>query len=502
MAVDSNEAAYRKAQIEFVTNNHGTTARETLLMLMPSVCSLLLMLTTSCILGKYLNRATRFILEFLIVIVPTILCCTIYSDAKISVCLALLTLSCTNFMLMIIMANPTTIGNSQPSRVGTRHPFITNFRALTNLLTAICILAVDFKVFPRRHAKTEVYGYSLMDTGVGFFVIANALVSPEARDSGDRRTSGFLTTASRNLHDCLRSCIPLLILGSARYFSVEYLNYQKHVTEYGVHWNFFITLAAVKILTSIVTSLITPNRSLLLGISILGMYEYLLSQKTVKKWVFGHSREGFLNANREGIVSTLGYTGLYFIGVVVGRLIHSTYLRASRAQTGRSTYFNFTIFGRTFEAQYSESMILCVKLSLIAAQACIATLFLNGYRRTSRKLANAGYCAWMVTLSTVMLTLLLLIDIIADIFKQVTSKNKNVTQVQNQISSIPEIFEAINYNGLAFFLICNFLTGAVNMTVRTLYVPDIEAVQIITAYMLASTGLFAVLFRFKIQIKL
>ena len=62
-----------------------------------------------------------------------------------------------------------------------KKPFITNFRAYANIATAICILAVDFVIFPRRFCKSETYGTGLMDIAVGGFVIANAIVSPEAR---------------------------------------------------------------------------------------------------------------------------------------------------------------------------------------------------------------------------------------------------------------------------------------------------------------------------------
>ena len=51
-----------------------------------------------------------------------------------------------------------------------------------NIGTAICILAVDFVVFPRRFCKAETYGTGLMDLGVGSFIISNAIVSPEARN--------------------------------------------------------------------------------------------------------------------------------------------------------------------------------------------------------------------------------------------------------------------------------------------------------------------------------
>ena len=66
-------------------------------------------------------------------------------------------------------------------------PFITALRTYTNLFTAIAILAVDFTIFPRRFVKAETYGTGLMDIGVGLFVVAHGLTSPEARGISDQR---------------------------------------------------------------------------------------------------------------------------------------------------------------------------------------------------------------------------------------------------------------------------------------------------------------------------
>ena len=52
---------------------------------------------------------------------------------------------------------------------------------LNVLMTCICILAVDFRVFPRSFAKTETFGVSLMDVGVGTYIISSALTSKYAR---------------------------------------------------------------------------------------------------------------------------------------------------------------------------------------------------------------------------------------------------------------------------------------------------------------------------------
>jgi len=49
----------------------------------------------------------------------------------------------------------------------------------------------------------------------------------------------------------LKSSTPLMLLGLIRMFSVKSLDYQESVTEYGVHWNFFFTLAVVKVSESI-----------------------------------------------------------------------------------------------------------------------------------------------------------------------------------------------------------------------------------------------------------
>ena len=45
-------------------------------------------------------------------------------------------------------------------------------------------------------------------------------------------------------------CVPLLALGLARLLSVKASGYHEHVSEYGLHWNFFFSLAASKLIAS------------------------------------------------------------------------------------------------------------------------------------------------------------------------------------------------------------------------------------------------------------
>ncbi|GBO36375.1 hypothetical protein AVEN_186082-1, partial [Araneus ventricosus] len=59
--------------------------------------------------------------------------------------------------------------------------FVTGYRGQLLLATATSILAVDFNFFPVRFAKTETYGWSMMDAGVGSFILLQGLCSSHGK---------------------------------------------------------------------------------------------------------------------------------------------------------------------------------------------------------------------------------------------------------------------------------------------------------------------------------
>ncbi|CAN1235647.1 Uncharacterized protein At4g17910 [Linum perenne] len=176
------------------------------------------------------------------------------------------------------------------------------------IVTCMCILAVDFTIFPRRYAKTETYGTSLMDLGVGSFIVTNALVSRQAR-----------CISSMNWKAAIKSSSPLLVLGFARLLSTRSVDYQVHVAEYGVHWNFFFTLAAVTILTSIIC--IPPKYSGILGLLLLVGYQWWLINGLNLFLLSNERGADFLSQNKEGLFSILGYWGIYLLGVQLGHYL-------------------------------------------------------------------------------------------------------------------------------------------------------------------------------------
>lgn len=51
----------------------------------------------------------------------------------------------------------------------------------------------------------------------------------------------------------MMSVIFPLIVGSLRFLLLEYVDYQEHPSEWGIHWNFYTTVAAINIMQAFVT---------------------------------------------------------------------------------------------------------------------------------------------------------------------------------------------------------------------------------------------------------
>lgn len=177
-------------------------------------------------------------MEYLTVVLPTLVAFTHLANHLFTLILVLLSA----VLIPNIMGSTFQLPKNLDFAPGQKKPFLCNFRAYVNIATAISILAVDFVIFPRRFAKTETYGTGLMDVGVGSFIISNAIVCQEARGTSTD-SSSFVCSVKKEL----RAVSLLLGLGLARFVAVKSTDYQEHVSEYGVHWNFFLTLAFVRV---------------------------------------------------------------------------------------------------------------------------------------------------------------------------------------------------------------------------------------------------------------
>jgi len=236
----------------FVTGLEGTTVAEINIITATILCGYLFRCCCLVCIPILFSRVSSslvagFLWEFVSMILPAVLVFTVLADYAgyifiVELCACGLLVS---VKLLAAGKALDSLRHSLGSKYPLRHPYLTVTRTFVNLFTAIAILAVDFTIFPRRLAKAETFGTGLMDIGVGAFLMAHGLTSPEAREgvASARLRKGY----GKLLMATCRQVLPLVILGLLRLVLVKSAGYQEHVTEYGVHWNFFFTIAAVRV---------------------------------------------------------------------------------------------------------------------------------------------------------------------------------------------------------------------------------------------------------------
>ena len=367
-------------------------------------------------------------------------------------------------------------------------PFLTHYRGNMIVVTCICILAVDFRLFPRRFAKVETWGTSLMDMGVGSFVFSAGVVAsrPVLRERADGKATALATRLMRSL----RHSLPLLVLGFVRLLSVKGLDYAEHVSEYGVHWNFFFTLGFLPPLVALFQSAlkIVPSYAglaVLLGV----LYQVALESTELKAYILAGPRTDLLSMNREGVFSFWGYLAIFLAGQDAGMYVLPRSINPrgiSRITRSKRATLPLTL---------AASSLVWISLYL----AC--TDFTYGAGLTvSRRLANLPYVLWVVAFNNALVLAFCLVDTF--LFPAFYKAQDAKAEKEAYDTATSRVLRAYNRNGLAVFLLANLLTGLVNMTVRTLYVARVEAVGILGVYMAVLTAVAVGLDVYDITIKL
>ncbi|KAG8189648.1 hypothetical protein JTE90_018497 [Oedothorax gibbosus] len=316
--------------------------------------------------------------------------------------------------------------------------FVEGYRGHLFLATAICILAVDFNSFPARFAKTETFGWSIMDAGVGSFIVVHGLCSSQGRG-----------LTAKHLKKCFMSSFPLFLLGVVRLVATNAVGYHKVVPEYGLHWNFFFTLAFTKVICYSVLS-ITNIPSGILAIASMTVHQLLLSKLDLLTLILSEDRETFFKANKEGICSLLGFVSLYFAGVQLGSVVWKKGLKLSE-------YKNILLNLCAIGAIGWVLMYLCH----------------HSIQPISRRMANLPYCIWVVSLTSLQIALHLCQELIIIILSRL---------LKNNYSDFL-LWKAINYNGLFYFLLANLLTGLVNLSIDTNNSSHLKSFVILITYL-------------------
>ncbi|XP_014669699.1 PREDICTED: phosphatidylinositol-glycan biosynthesis class W protein-like isoform X2 [Priapulus caudatus] len=394
-------ASYTKLREEYVSKRNGTTVYENNLVFASVpigtlLCALLIpWFCNGSRVNTTIQTSVRFAVAFFCLVLPPLLCCTMFAD-HLEGALTSFVCACVGLLVFgdAVVSRRTERrdrGDGRKERAKSevtprwkhmmlldmkgRRAYICWSRAAVNLGSAIAILAYDFAIFPGRFGKTEVYGTGLMDHGVGGFIISHAIVCSEATEVARPAKRG---SPCASLVKAAKSSIPLLMLGLARLIAIKTIGYHEHVTEYGVHWNFFLTLSVVKIACAGIFLILPPKMSGIFALVLSVLYQYLLINCGLADFLkYGSdgtdSRETLIDANREGLVSCIGYIALYFAGVQLGRILMKPrqYLR--------------------------DFVVLLIQLNIVTAVLYVCMQVLSGeVEAVSRKMANLAFVVWTI----------------------------------------------------------------------------------------------------------
>lgn len=486
----------------FVSNLNGTTVLEiTQGLCFPAFCILcrgFLIIFSQYLCSFSHTWKTRFFVDFVVLIIPMVATLTIWASFILLELLAVIIFGAGLFYQ--IYRRRTCYARLPFQKILEKFlnisleseyiPAISCFRVITSAFTAIAILAVDFPFFPRRFAKTELYGTGAMDFGVGGFVFGTAMVCLEVR-----RRKCMEGSKLHYFTNSLYSVWPLVFLGIGRLAIIKSIGYQEHLTEYGVHWNFFFTIIVVKLITPLLFIIFPLNKSWIIALSVTVLYQLALDFTSLKRLILygtdgSGTRIGLLNANREGIISTLGYVAIHMAGVQTGLYVHKN-------------------------RSHIKDLIKVACFLLLAAISLFISLYVVqvNVEAVSRRMANLAFCIWIVASSLILLSSLLLGDIILSFAKflikgalvpcswkliqsPVTSKKHSEYLIPEAERMEPRLclITALNRKQLIFFLLSNITTGLINLMVDTLHSSTLWALFVVNLYMFSNCLIVYVLY--------
>ncbi|KAI1809576.1 GWT1-domain-containing protein [Poronia punctata] len=366
-------------------------------------------------------------------------------------------------------------------------PYLTMYRGSLMILTCLAILAVDFRMFPRRFAKVETWGTSLMDLGVGSFVFSAGIIG--ARPLLKEKAEGRTVPLGQRVLQSLRHSLPLLAMGVVRLVSVKGLDYAEHVTEYGVHWNFFFTLGFLPPFIAVFQSLHKSIPSIAaLAIMIGVSYQYVLESSPLKAFILTAPRTDLLSMNREGICSLVGYLAIYLAGQDMGMFM----LPRNMDPKNESS-------------KASQRKDLLMEMGGSAAGWIVFFFIATDYKygaglEVSRRLANLPYILWVAAFNSAHIFIFCLIETI--FFPSFHNAPDPKSEEEAYQAATSPVIRAYNRNGLALFLVANLLTGLVNMTVPTLDISPVGTMGILVGYASVLTAIAVALDAWNLSIKL
>jgi phosphatidylinositol glycan class W len=273
--------------------------------------------------------------------------------------------------------------------------------------------------------------------------------------------------------------IPLLTLGLVRLWSVKGVNYAEHVTEYGVHWNFFFTLGFLPPFVAVFQTLFALIPSyLILAIGLGTLYEGLLDYTRLTAYIITAPRADLISQNREGIFSFIGYLAIFLAGQGAGMIVLP---RESTSETHKPSPAEATLRSKVLKFRRTTAGKLLQSALIYSALFAFTNLYQGLNLRVSRRLANLPYVLWVSAFNCFQLILCVTTERV--FFPNVYLLENPTEEKRRGKAATSRILHAFNRNGLAIFLLANLLTGAVNLTLPTLTMGTTSTMAVLLGYM-------------------
>jgi len=447
---------YKTQHIDFVSDNNGSSIIFIMITILHIPLSLFLYI--GCLPSKELAAWKYCVMEVAMLASPIfmVLLEPLASQAFVTFMFFVVIVGIVYFRL----DTPSSSVLNTSERTNSEVSFVSHFKGALMMMTCFSILMVDFPVFPRYHAKTERYGISLMDIGIGGFIFSSGLTSSFARGESISKVND--KERGRDLNRRRWRVASVVALGLLRLISLKALNYHEHVTEYGKHWNFFLTLATVWMSADTLHSICPPSLVGIVAITVPVLYHIHLETSGLELFIFNGPRTNWINSNREGIVSLCGFFGIYLAAEVFAR--NFLFDKNSLTASGDSTMKHISRLRFMVSPQGG--------LQRASVGTWIAYVLITIVSDPSRRLTNLPFVLGVLAICFTTLFTFAIID--------------NVLGYTGKTS---HLLQSFNQNQLPLFLVANVLTGLVNYLFQTIYMNSLLAYLVLGIYALILCGI-------------
>jgi phosphatidylinositol glycan class W len=327
-----------------------------------------------------------------------------------------------------------------------------------------------------------------MDAGVGSFIMTTAIVSKAAVTPPTSAGASSKKAISASLF------VRMLFFGFLRLMTTKGAQYQEHVTEYGVHWNFFFTLAAVMLAGALAQKVLPWRLFAPTGLALACSYQFALSNLGLAEYIKTAERTTLISMNREGLCGSIGFISIYLIAVGMGQLVV--------AAPGGGELFRRRSWWGFF-----------LRLAALDAVLWIAAVLVRLYvDDVSRRMVNLAYILWVCAHNLLMLLLLFLVDLLLPPLSPQLAQDRAGRRLKPDevcylaflysclpfrlLHSLPATFTRqalamenkgllviVNSRQFPVFLLANIMTGAINLSMKTIYAEAHTAYIVICLYM-------------------